>query len=353
MQRGSVCDSSLSSLSLISGSAGDISLLNNSASSNKKSPDIPEKVRKKSLPTTEDDSCIYDIPRPVFRFSSDFEDDLPPPPPSATTTTTGAPPSRHENIYCNFNSNATTTTTRLKTSKSSGNFPSNGSMEQCFQSLPPVRDTKSPLPPPPPPIQPPATVRDVMSPLPPPPPPAPPLPPANFQTLPSTATKHKDGKPKTAVSWTKNRKSEEKPSTTPNKSQTSKAGSKASLTRASLSFDDELNLKIRLQSQRLIEKSKESPCVASSPSFARSLSSPEETELDKILRIRKAKSSTSSGHVNSTSVSSVNWTSSRHINRSGPHRSLDFTPPSKSLQSQRSFEFPVRTGVSQGMEPQV
>ena len=82
MQRGSVCDSSLSSLSLISGSAGDISMLNNSASSNKKSPDIPEKVRKKSLPTTEDDSCIYDIPRPVFRFSSDFEDDsFPPPPP--------------------------------------------------------------------------------------------------------------------------------------------------------------------------------------------------------------------------------------------------------------------------------
>ena len=155
MQRGSVCDSSLSSLSLISGSAGDISMLNNSASSNKKSPDIPEKVRKKSLPTTEEDSCIYDIPRPVFRFSSDFEDDLPPPPPSATTATTGAPPpSRHENIYCNYNSNATT---RLKTSKSSGNFPSNGSMEQCFQSLPPVRDTKSPLPPPPPPIQPPAT----------------------------------------------------------------------------------------------------------------------------------------------------------------------------------------------------
>ena len=42
-----------------------------------------------------DESSIYDVPKPIFRFSSDFEDELPPPP----------PPVRQENIYCNYTNN--------------------------------------------------------------------------------------------------------------------------------------------------------------------------------------------------------------------------------------------------------
>ena len=174
-----------------------------------------------------DESSIYDVPKPIFRFSSDFEDELPPPP----------PPVRQENIYCNYtNNNANKKgggggSVRLKTSKSAGNFAANG---DTFQSLPPVRDTTSPLPPPPPPpavVQP--TSRDVSSPLPPPPPP----PPAPPQPTSSSALPVKAKRAAVSAKNTLTRKNEDK--------QAQNKGSKSTLTRASLSFDDELNLKIR------------------------------------------------------------------------------------------------------------